>query len=118
MNQQSVIAKSLLDGNCLSIMTSFKDFGCTNLPRTLGRGIFKSSGVTIESKQIDFKNKYGISGYYFEYRLLYTLQNVEAIEKIKLYIKKEEGTYFNKPVKRGKKNIKPNAEPTLLQYLF
>jgi len=35
MTQLASICKALLDGEVLSIMTGFKDFGCTNLPREI-----------------------------------------------------------------------------------
>lgn len=95
MTQIAAICKALLDGNVLSIMTGFKMFACTNLPRELSRGVEKKFGVKISKERVDFVSKYGQPGFYFRYRLNRTDYNKEGISKMYEYLSKEMG--FKKP---------------------
>lgn len=86
MTQVAAIAKSLLDGNVLSIMTGFKKFACSNIPREISRSIEKKFGVKVSRARIDFISEYGHKGFYFRYRLNTTDYNKEGIEKMKAYL--------------------------------
>jgi hypothetical protein len=87
MTQTAAITKSLLDGDILSIMTAFKMFSCTNLPREISRSIEQKFGVEVSKERVDFTSKYGQSGYYFRYRLNKTEYNKKGIELMREYVK-------------------------------
>jgi hypothetical protein len=110
-NQITRIGKALLNGEVLSILTGFQRFCVTNLPREIGRSIERKFGIKCERKQIDIETQDGETGYYFEYRLLYTEENKEGIQRMKDYIKQIEGEDFNPKVHRGRKIIHQKAEP-------
>ena len=63
MTQLASICKALLDGEVLSIMTGFKDFGCTNLPREIGRSIERKFGVVVDKTPTPFRSKRNIQHY-------------------------------------------------------
>ena len=105
MNQTCKLAKSLLKGEVISIITGFQRFFITNVPREVSRSIEQKFGVKCDKKQINFKNKDGESGYYFEYRLLNTDENKPGIEKMENYIRETEQSEFKSLVKRGPKTI-------------
>jgi hypothetical protein len=89
MTQWCDICISLLKGETMSIMTGFKDFLCTNIPRELSRGVEKKFGVKVSREPVHFKSTYGRSGIYFRYRLNRTQYNAPGIEKMKAYIKEQ-----------------------------
>lgn len=89
-SQKSMIVQALLNGETLSIMTAFKMFGSTNLPRELGRSVIHpvtGFNAKILKRQVDFTSRYGHSGYYFEYQLEVSERNKEAIDRMKEYLK-------------------------------
>lgn len=89
-SQKFMIVKALLDGQVLSIMKSFRMFGCTNLPRELSRAVIHPKtgfNANVIKKQVEFVSKYGNHGYYFEYRLDFSDKNKKAIKKMKEYLK-------------------------------
>lgn len=86
MKQTTAICQALLNGEVLSIMTGFKDFMCTNIPREIGRSVERKFGVIVSRESVPFKSKYGRSGVYFKYRLNKTKYNQEGIKKMKEYI--------------------------------
>jgi len=105
MNQKAAICKSLLKGEVLSIMNGFKWFGCTNIPREIGRSVEREFDVQVSRIQ-----KKGISRYkqptnYTEYRLNRTDYNKEGIEKMESYVREIEQSEFKSIVKRGPKTI-------------
>lgn len=103
MTQTAAIAQALLEGQVLSIMTGFKLFSCTNLPRELSRGIEQKFNIIISKERVDFTSKYGQSGFYFRYRLNQTDYNKEGIEKMKEYVAANGGEVLPKktrPVER------------------
>lgn len=85
MTQTAAIATALLKGEVLSIMTGFKQFACSNLPREISRSIEKKFGVEVSRTRKDFISKYGQPGYYFEYRLNRTEYNETGIELMRKY---------------------------------
>jgi len=88
MTQTAAICQALLDGRVLSIMTAFKDFNCTNLPRELSRSVEQKFGIKVSKEKKEFISKYGArKGYYFRYRLNHTDYNKEGIEKMRAYVK-------------------------------
>jgi hypothetical protein len=105
MNQKCAIIKSLLKGEVLSIMNGFKWFGCTNIPREIGRSIEREFGVTVSRVRKEGKSRYKQPVSYFQYRLNRTDHNLEGIAKMEEYVKRIEGEAFNPPVKRGAKTI-------------
>ncbi len=103
MNQTCKIAKSLLKGEVISILTGFQRFFITNVPREIGRLIERPFGVEVDKKQKNFTNKDGESGYYFEYRLLRKPCNLEGIAKLETYVREKEQSQFQSSTRRGAK---------------
>lgn len=97
MTQTAAIAAALLRGDVLSIMSGFKMFACSNLPREISRSIEAKLGVEVSRVKKDFVSQYGQSGYYFEYRLNRTPYNEEGIQKMKKYLKEHRGTTLSHP---------------------
>ena len=89
MTQVAAIAKALLDGQVISIMTGFRDFGCTNIPREISRSIEKKFDVDIDKTPTPFKSKLNPSrsGVYYRYRLPKIKTNREGIKAMKKYVK-------------------------------
>ena len=89
MTQLASICKALLDGEVLSIMTGFKDFGCTNLPREIGRSVERKFGVVVDKTPTPFRSKRNPShgGVYYRYRLPRIKLNKEGIKEMKQYVK-------------------------------
>lgn len=112
MTQKAMICKSLLRGEVLSIMTAFKWFSVTNLPREISRQIENCFEVEVSRVKKDFVSKYGQSGYYYEYRLNRVPRNEPGILLMEQYVSEIENKPFKPPVKRGPKvkNI-PKADP-------
>ncbi len=86
MTQIAAIAHSYLKGESNSIMTAFKKFNCTNLPRENGRSIERKFGVKLHPVPVKFKSDYGHTGVYYRYTLLKTPQNKDGIKKMEQYI--------------------------------
>jgi len=111
-----MICKSLLKGEVLSVMTAFKWFGCTNISREIGRSIEREFLVYVSKVRKDFISRYGQPGFYYEYRLNHTDQNLEGISKMQAYVSEMENKPFYAPLKRGPKKIhvkkdKPKQAP-------
>ena len=85
MTQKAAIAKALLHGRTISIKTAFDQFGCTNAPREIGRGIIDAFGVSIRKTPVKFKSRYGKSGIYFKYKLNKSAKKL-GIKKMREYI--------------------------------
>jgi len=69
MTQKAAICIALLQGDVLSIMTAFKQFNCTNLPREISRSVEKEFGVQISRTKRVFVSDYGEPGFFYQYRL-------------------------------------------------
>lgn len=89
MTQVAAICSALLDGQVLSIMSGYKLFACTNLPREISRSVEKKFEVVVSKERVEFVSKYGQSGFYFRYRLNTTDYNKEGIEKMRKYVKEQ-----------------------------
>lgn len=87
MTKTAAMAKSLLNGEVLSIMTGFQHFMITNIPREISRQIEKKFGVKVAKTPTKFKSKYGKPGVYFKYRLPMTDYNKVGVAKMREYIK-------------------------------
>ena len=111
MTQICAMCKSLLKGEVLSIMTGFKWFGITNIPREISRSIEQKFNVQVSRIKKDFTSRYGQPGFYFEYRLNRTDYNKEGIEKMEQYVREIENKAFNPPVKRGRKKVNVTQNP-------
>jgi len=105
MNQKAAICKSLLKGEVLSIMNGFKWFGCTNIPREIGRAIEREFDVQVSRVRKDGESRYKQPVSYFEYRLNRTDYNKPGIEKMEEYVRTIEQSEFKSIVKRGPKII-------------
>ena len=105
MNQKCAIVKSLLKGEVLSIMNGFKWFGCTNIPREIGRSIEREFGVEVSRVRREAESRYNQPVSYYEYRLNRTDHNKDGIAKMEAYVTEIEQAAFNPPVKRGRKII-------------
>lgn len=89
MTQIAAISKALLKGEVLSIKTAFDMFGCSNVPREMGRSIERKFGVKVSRTPKKFKSRYGRSGVFFQYRLNKTAYNRDGIIKMREYIKQQ-----------------------------
>lgn len=89
MTQVAAICHSFLNGETNSIMTAFQRFGCTNLPREVGRSVERKFGVEIHRVPIKFKSRYGHKGEYFRYTLIKTSKNKNGIKKMRDYVKEQ-----------------------------
>lgn len=88
MTQVAAICEALLKGEILSIMTGFRDFSVTNLPREISRSVERKFGIIVSRTRKDFTSEYGHTGYYYQYRLNKSLtHNQEGIKKMKAYVK-------------------------------
>ena len=90
--QRAAITKALLDGRVLSIRTGFDMFGCSNVPRELGRSVINPTtgfGTVIVKIKKDFTSEYGSrNGYYYEYRLDKSdPRNKLPLQKMREYLK-------------------------------
>lgn len=89
MTQTAALAKALLNGEVISIMTGFRDFAITNVPREIGRSIERKFGVVVDKTPTPFKSKRNPShtGVYYRYRLPKIKINREGIKAMKKYVK-------------------------------
>lgn len=92
MTQKAALCLSLLEGNVLSIMTGFKQFGVTNIPREIGRSVERYFGVEVRKTPVKFTSQYGHTGEYYNYRLNKAKHNLPGIKKMAAYIAKTIGT--------------------------
>lgn len=105
LTQKAAICHALLQGEVLSIMTAFKQFYCTNLPREISRSIEKEFGVQVSRTKRTSKSTYGEPGFYYQYRLNRDAKyNQAGIVKIREYVFKNFGN------KRDKTNPLNQAE--------
>lgn len=89
MTQIASICEALIKGEVLSIMNGFENFGCTNLPREIGRGVERRFGAVVTRQQVFFVSRYKHCGIYYRYSLdKKNPRNKKAIVKMKEYIKK------------------------------
>ena len=89
MTATAHLALSLLNGETVSIMTGFKKFLITNIPREVGRSIERKFGVRLQRVPVKFVSTYGHSGQYFRYTLLAIRENKDGIKRMKAYVKSE-----------------------------
>ena len=89
MTQLAAICHSYLMGETNSIMSAFKKFGCSNLPRENGRSIERKFGVKLQRVPVKFKSTYGHSGVYFRYTLLPISANKKGIKRMTAYVSSE-----------------------------
>ncbi len=112
MTQKAALCKALLKGQVLSIMTGFRWFSITNVPREVSRQIEQVFMVKLQRTKKDFTSKYGQSGYYYEYRLLATAENAEGRILMESYVRSVELSEFQAIIKKGaKKKHCPENEP-------
>ena len=109
MNITYKIGKALLNCEVLSIMTGFRRLAVTNLPRELSRCIEKPFDIEVSKKNVKFKSKDGDTGYYFEYRLLFTEKNKPGIDKLIAYISEVDKKKFDFQSKCGAKILHPKG---------
>ena len=86
MTQIAALAKELLSGRTVTIMSAFKDFACTNFPREGSRSIEKKFGVKLDKTPIKFKSRYGHPGVYYRYTLPLNDQNISGISLMIDYV--------------------------------
>lgn len=126
MTQVAAICQALLDGKILSIMTAFKMFSCTNLPREISRGIEQKFNVRISRVRRDFVSQYGQKpGYYFEYRLNKSApENLDGVKLMRDYVNEQIGLNNGKEKKGGTivrehtRRTSKEQEPTYTNKLF
>ena len=105
MNQKCAIIKSLLDGKVLSIMNGFQWFGCTNIPREVGRSVEREFNVKVSRINVETTSRYGQSCNYTQYRLNRTDYNAPGVLLMEMYVESIEKRPYSPPVKRGPKII-------------
>lgn len=126
MTQVAAICQALLEGKVLSIMTAFKMFSCTNLPREVSRGIEQKFQVRISRVRRDFVSQYGNKpGYFYEYRLNKTApENKEGIRLMRDYVAEQISSIpqnaLDKTIVRQytRRASKKTQEPTYKNKLF
>ena len=109
MTQLSAICFSLLSGDVLSIMTGFKQFGVTNIPREIGRGVERRFGVEVSKTPVKFKSRYGHTGEYYQYRLNKASHNFPGMQKMAKYIERCIGD----PQTQQQRNMLTKLKPLL-----
>lgn len=87
MNQTAAIAKALLNKETLNIKTAFVEFGCSNLPREIGRSIERKFLVDINKIRKEGKSRYGLYSTWYNYKLVASKNRKEAIKKMRDYVK-------------------------------
>lgn len=90
MTAKAALAKELLAGRVITIMSGFTRLAITNVPREVSRMIEADFGVKVSRTKKEKKGKYGRTVIYNEYRLNKTDYNKEGIEKMKAYVKSQE----------------------------
>lgn len=90
MTAKAALAKELLSGRVITIMSGFMELAITNTPREVSRMIEKDFGVEVSRTPRKKNGKYGRTVNYYEYRLNRTERNKEGIEKMKAYVKSQE----------------------------
>lgn len=110
MNQRCAIIKSLLDGKVLSTWNGFQWFGCTNMPREIGRAVERKFNVKVSRVTVEKKTRYGEECSFTEYRLNRTDYNALGILLMEKYVESIEKRPYSPPVKRGPKiiHVKPD----------
>lgn len=108
MTQTAAICEALLKGEVLSIMTGFKMFNCSNLPREISRSVEKKFGVIISRVRQDFISQYGQRhGYYYQYRLNKKIEcNQIGIQRMRDYVKIQLGKSNEAKTDKQKKLFK------------
>lgn len=86
MNQKAALCDALLKGEKVSIMTGFRKFGLTNIPREIGRSIEREFDVEVEREHIKSKTRYNTPCNYVEYRLPHSRKNKAGIKKMRAYV--------------------------------
>jgi hypothetical protein len=89
MTQLSSICRALLDGETISIMTGFKDFGCTNIPREIGN-VERKFGIIVNRERVNFVSRYKQHGSYMNYSFTPGKQNKESLKEMKKYVNEQE----------------------------
>lgn len=89
MTALAALASALVRGESVSIMTGFKDFLITNVPREIGRSIERKFDVRVHRVPVKFKSTYGRTGEYFRYTLIPTSENRPGIKRMREYIKEQ-----------------------------
>lgn len=105
---------ALLKGEVLSIMTGFRRFNCSNIPREIGRSVEIPFQVRVSRTRKEFVSTYGQPGSFMEYRLNRVPDNAAGILLMEQYVKEIIGTQFKPPIKRGAKtkHVKENEPET------
>jgi hypothetical protein len=111
MNAIAAISEALLRGEILTIKTAFKDFGVTNLPREVSRGIEKKFGVIVSRVKREGVTRYKIPCYWYEYRLNPKIDgNSDGMKLMRDYISSNGGKKkAEAPANADTGNYKPNT---------
>lgn len=116
MTQRAAICMALLKGEVLSIMTGFKRFNCSNIPREISRSVEIPFQVRVSRIRKEFVSTYGQPGTFMEYRLNRVPDNAEGIKLMELYIQEVIGEDFKPKVKHGAKRkhiLEPQPNTTI-----
>lgn len=90
MTRTQALAKHLLAGKTVSIMTAYQLFGISNISRELRRLIEIPYNLTLTRTQKEGRTKYGSYCQWLEYRLAYNKINEPGIKKLKQVVSKKE----------------------------
>lgn len=88
MTSKSALAQSLIEGKTVNIMTGFRLFGITNIPREISRSIERCFDVEVKRIPRKAVSRYGQPCIWMDYKLIKNERNKEGIKRMKLYIKK------------------------------
>lgn len=86
MTAKAALAKALLDGKVLTVMSCFKMVGLTNIAREIPRMIEKPFSVIVSRTTKEGLSRYGQPISYTEYRLNHTPYNIEGIKLMQQYV--------------------------------
>lgn len=124
MTQVAAICAALLRGEVLSIMTGFKQFACSNLPRELSRSVEQKFNVRVSRIKKVFVSQYGQPGFYYQYRLNKDApENQEGIKLMREYVAEQTGSMPEKlsnktVVRQHTRNTSQKQEPINTNKLF
>jgi hypothetical protein len=106
MNATCALGLAFLRGDVITIKTAFRDYGISNLPREVGRSIERKFGLQLSKVKKTGKSRYGVSCYYYQYRLPVVPYNEEGRKRLNEYcVKNSERSERSAPIKPKTKQL-------------
>lgn len=89
MTSKAALCMALLRGEVVTIMTGFKYYGISNVPREISRGVEQPFNVLVTRTRKEGKSRYNVPVTWVEYRLNRVDYNLPGIELMKAYVKEQ-----------------------------